>query len=166
MMYPSKRKKYESKTVLNPNIKHIILAIDLLIIIGMFIYAKQYFNKPKRHFYTFENIEYFLQAELLSNKVDYLLELRMKNKEKEPNLLKFTEPQYNFIIKKHGRVVWHISGTNQKEALLQPKEELYFSQVWNKRNKLGETVKSGEYQLICRINLTPPINIDTYIKLK
>lgn len=164
MIYSSRRK--ESKPVINPNIRHLILAIDVLIIIGMFFYARHYLTKPKGSLYSFDNIEYFLQAKLLSNKVDYLLELKMKNKEKEPKLLKFTEPQFDFIVKKYGRIIWHASGTNQKEILLQPDGRLYFSQIWNQRNKLGEMVEPGEYQVVCRINYVSPINIDTYIKVK
>lgn len=164
MIY-SLRKK-ESKPVINPNTRHFILAINILIIIGMFFYARHYLTKSEGSWYSFDNIEYFLQAKLLSNKVDYLLELKMKNKGKEPKLLKFTEPQFDFIVKRQGRIIWHASGTNQKEVLLQPKGRLHFSQIWNQRNKWGEMIEPGEYQVVCRINYVFPISIDTYVKVK
>lgn len=166
MIYSCKVKKYESKSAINPNLGRIILAINILMIIGMFIYAKQYISKPRGSLYTFDNIECFFQAKLLSNKENYLLKLKIINKGRGSKLLKFTEPSYDFIIKREKKVVWHISGTNQKEVLLQPKAELYFSQIWNKRNKSGEAVDPGEYQAICRLNLTSPINISTYIKVE
>lgn len=166
MIYSLRKKIKENKPVVNPNIGYLILAIDILIIMGMFIYARHYFIKPKESLYAFNNIEYSLQAKLLANKQDYLLELKMRNKGREPKLLKFTEPQYDFIIKKYEKIIWHTSGTSQKEVLLQPDGNLYLSQIWNQRNKWGEMVEPGDYQVVCRINYESPINIDTYIKVK
>jgi hypothetical protein len=159
------RRRTDYKTI-NPNIRHIILAIDILIIIGMFIYAQKYLKKSSSVIHMCDNIEYLLTTKLLSNNTDFLIELKMKNKGGESKLLRFEDPQYEFIIKRYGKAIWRSFGIKQKEVLLPPEGRIYFSEIWDQKNKFGEIVEPGEYQVIARVNLSPPVSIATLLRVK
>ncbi|MBU1152890.1 hypothetical protein KKB84_02825 [bacterium] len=163
---PIEERKRDKVKAINPMVGQIILVINIIIIIGMFLYARQHLKTFKIITSTFDQVEYLFQVTLLSNKIDYLLKLEMKNKEKKPKLLKFSKPQYEFIIKKFKRTIWQVSGINQEEVLLLPEGRLCFSQIWDQRNTLGEMVEPGEYQVVAKINLSPPRSLATQIKVR
>lgn len=150
-----------------PSTGLVILAIDILIIIGMLVFIRFYYREAPISSHTYMGIEYRLIAKPLNDgELDYKINLSMKNKGEEKRRLSFKVPMCEFIIKRGEKEVWK-RGIGDKEGITLDSGQSYeFVSLWNQQDMEGRIVEAGEYRVIARINHNPSYSIAIRIRLR
>ncbi|MBU0568006.1 hypothetical protein KJ693_07720 [bacterium] len=160
------RKSKVKEILRNPNTKHVILAIDILIILAMFGFAKLYWRFFVPPVYNFKGVQYLLSAKKAKDESGFLLSLKAKNRQKKDVTLRFASPAIRFVIKKEGKTIWEGAIEEEQTLLLRPGNTERFSIYWDEKDKEGELVMPGEYELEAKLASSPPISISTKIKVR
>lgn len=160
------RKSKVKEILKNPNTKHVILAIDILIILAMFSFAKLYWHFFAPPVYNFKGVQYLLSAKRTKDENGFLLFLKAKNRQKKDVPLRFTSPALRFVIKQEGKTIWEGKVGEEQTLILRPGKESGFNLYWDEKNKEGELVMPGEYELEAKLAISPPISISTKIKVR
>lgn len=143
-----------------------ILAIDILILMGMFVFVHFYYKRAPISSHIYRGIEYRLIAGPLKGGIDYKIRLLMKNKGNEKKRLYFKVPMCEFIVKKGEEEVWRTMVGEEMEIVLEGGQGYELISIWNQEGKDGRIVEPGEYRVIAKINHPSPYSIATRIRLR
>ena len=108
-------------------------------------------------------MQYLLSAKRTKDESGFLLSLKAKNIQKKDVPLRFA---LRFVIKKEGETIWEGRIEEEQTFLLKPGNTEKFSIYWDEKDKQGELVTPGEYELEAKLAGSPPIAISTKIKAR
>lgn len=154
------------RVMTNPNTRLIILVIDLFIILGMFAFIRVYYKHAPLSVHTIDGIQYRLLVKPAENKRDYLFNFRIKNEQDSTVTLDLGDSACEFVVKQYGQELFRFSKGAGGRLILHPEEEETFNLIWNQRDREGNLVEAGEYQVVARLNTPSPISISTRIKVR
>jgi hypothetical protein len=144
----------------------VILAIDILIILGMLAFVHFYYREAPITSHKYKGIRYRLVARPIEGGINYRIKLLMRNEAKGKKRLTFKPPMCEFIIKKGKQEIWRGSVGEEEEIILEPGQAYELLSIWDQHDKEGRIVDPGEYRIIAKVNHNPPYSLAVKIRVR